>query len=54
VARSFYYGNPTTLLCPGSRFNDGICDAELLWDVSFACLIPVEESSWGSIKALYR
>jgi hypothetical protein len=51
---SFYYGTPTTLLVPGSPLNDGICDSELMFDAGFTCIVGVEESSWGTIKGLYR
>jgi hypothetical protein len=51
---SFYYGTPTTILCPGSPFDDGICYAEFVQDVAFDCAVGVEESSWGTIKGLYR
>jgi hypothetical protein len=51
---TFYYGNQTTVLCPGSPLNDGICDAQLMWDAQLACAVSVEEASWGSIKNLYR
>jgi len=51
---SFRFGRSSTPLCPGIKFNDGVCDAELAWDVDFACSVSVEESSWGKIKGLYR
>ena len=52
---SFYYGTPTTILCPGSPMDDGICFAEMYWDVAFNCItVGVEESIWGTIKGLYR
>jgi hypothetical protein len=51
---SFYYGTPSTILCPGSPMDDGICFAELFWDAAFECVVGVEESSWGTIKGLYR
>jgi hypothetical protein len=54
---SFYYGNATTALCPGSSLNDGVCDAEwLLWAASFSCepVVSVDDASWGSVKNLYR
>jgi hypothetical protein len=54
VSHSFYYGNPTTTLCPGSTFFDGVCDAELRLDIWMECLIAVEPQSWGSVKNLYR
>jgi hypothetical protein len=52
---SFYFGNATTALCPGSTLNDGVCDAEFLfWFGYFDCPVSVEETSWGSVKNLYR
>jgi hypothetical protein len=41
-------------ICPGSPFNDGICDAQLFWDIDLACAVSVEDTSWGKIKDLYR
>jgi hypothetical protein len=54
TAYSFYYGTPTTTLCPGSQLDDGVCFAELIFDVSFDCVVAVEDRSWGTIKGLYR
>jgi hypothetical protein len=55
VNHSFYYGTATAPLCPGSPFNDGVCDNELRWEFGLTCsTISVEESSWGTIKNLYR
>jgi hypothetical protein len=51
---SFGYGTSASPICPGSTFNDGICNAQLFWDVDFLDTISVEPSSWGSIKGLYR
>ncbi len=52
---SFYYGNATTSLCPGSSLNDGICDAEWLnWAATFSCTVSVEDNTWGAVKNLYR
>jgi hypothetical protein len=53
---SFYYGTPGTLLCPGSPMNDGVCDAEFLWDCTIDCALPsaIEATSWGKVKGLYR
>jgi len=52
---SFAYGTLSSPACPGSTFNDGICNAQLFWDVDLLCgTVSVEESSWGSIKGLYR
>jgi hypothetical protein len=54
VNRSFAYGTTASPVCPGSAFNDGVCDSQLFWDVFLSCTVSVEESSWGSIKNLYR
>ena len=54
VARSFYYGTASSPLCPGSAFNDGVCDANLLGWVWLNSLASVDESSWGGVKSLYR
>jgi hypothetical protein len=51
---SFAYGTVASPACPGSTFNDGICNAQLFWDIDLVCAVSVEESSWGSIKGLYR
>ncbi len=52
---SFYYGNATSPLCPGSTLNDGTCDAEWLFSAaSYRCLISVDDDSWGAVKNLYR
>lgn len=54
--RSYYYGTTDSLLCPGSPFNDGVCDAELLWEavVETTSSTSLEGLSWGRLKALYR
>lgn len=53
VNRSYYYGNDA--LCPGEPlFHDGTCYAQLLWDCDVQCPVPVESSSWGALKSLYR
>lgn len=54
VNRSFYYGTAATPICPGSPLNDGVCDAQFLWEGLASCIVSVEETSWGSIKGLYR
>jgi hypothetical protein len=51
---SFYWGTAASPLCPGSALNDGVCDAQFLWDVQVACTVSVEDDTWASIKALYR
>lgn len=52
VNHSFYYGPDGR--CPGSTFfNDGVCDAQLLWDCT-SCPMSVEPQSWGAVKSLYR
>lgn len=52
--RSFYHGSLASPICPGSTLNDGICNAQWAWEASLNCIVSVEESSWGSIKSLYR
>ena len=51
---SFWWGTASSPVCPGSVLNDGLCNAEFLWDVSMHCVVSVESSSWGAIKGLYR
>jgi hypothetical protein len=54
AAHSFYWGTPTTPVCPGSPLFDGICDAELFSFATMICTTPVESSTWGQVKNLYR
>ena len=54
ASRSFYWGPTGSPICPGSSFNDGVCDAQFLWDASMHCFTSVEASSWATIKGLYR
>lgn len=52
---SFYYSTIENPACPGSVFNDGVCNAELLWDLGIIYApLSTDQASWGSIKALYR
>jgi hypothetical protein len=52
---SFAYGTAATPACPGSTFNDGICNAQLFWDVDLTCgPVSVFESRGGSFTGLYR
>lgn len=52
---SFYFGTPGTVLCPGSTLNDGVCDSEFTWTAAFTCTpTSVDQSSWGTVKNLYR
>ena len=52
---SFVYGTVTTPMCPGSLLNDGLCDAELMWEANVNCITTsVDATSWGQIKGLYR
>lgn len=55
VTHAFYFGTAASPLCPGSVLNDGICDCEMygFW-ADFNCIVGVEDSSWGTIKGLYR
>jgi hypothetical protein len=54
TVRSYYYGTASAVLCPGAVFSDGACDVEWLWDCKVQCTTPVEATSWGHLKALYR
>ncbi len=51
---SFQYGTTTSPMCPGLPFHDGTCAAELVWYSKLVCAVHTSESSWGSLKALYR
>lgn len=52
--RSFSFGKESSPICPGEPFFDGICNAELLFEVEMNCPVSVESRSWSSIKGLYR
>ena len=55
VSNSYYYGTPTSLLCPGTKLNDGTCDVEFRWTANLTCgPVSVEDETWGGIKNLYR
>ncbi len=54
VNHSFDYGTTSAPLCPGSVFNDGVCDAQLLIDADVSCAVSVEQNTWGAVKSLYR
>jgi hypothetical protein len=54
TAFSFWYGTPTSPLCPGSALSDGVCDSEWLWYCYVDCVTPVESTSWGRVKNFYR
>lgn len=54
AVRTFYWGNATTPLCPGSTLDDGICDVEFMWIATFCDPTPIESTSWGQVKSLYR
>jgi hypothetical protein len=55
LTRSFYYGTVDSPACPGAPLNDGVCNAELLWNAQLTCgTVSVDDQSWGSIKKLYR
>jgi hypothetical protein len=55
VNHSFYWGTASTAVCPGSPFDDGVCNAELWFDAQMNCTTTaVEPTSWGALKALYR
>lgn len=56
VTHTFRFGTVESPLCPGQRFNDGVCDAEALhWSAAFSCpTVSAKETTWGSLKGLYR
>ena len=55
VNHSYYYGTINSPLCPGMSLHDGTCAAQWLMDAQLACQpVSLEESSFGSIKGLYR
>jgi hypothetical protein len=54
VNHSFYYGTPGSPLCPGSVLNDGVCDAQFIWDVAVSCTVGLEPTSWAGVKNLFR
>jgi len=54
VTHSFYYGTTGSPLCPGQTFDDGTCDAELLWELRVACTVSVDDFSWGRVKSVFR
>lgn len=51
---TYWYGTPTTVICPGSPLSDGVCNIEWLWYCYLDCVTPVESTSWGRVKGLYR
>jgi hypothetical protein len=54
VNHTYFWGATGSPLCPGSTFNDGICDAQARVDIFMNCIVAVEPQSWGQIKNLYR
>jgi hypothetical protein len=54
VSRSFGWDTSANPLCPGWKFFDGVCDAELVLDVGLDYAVGVSARTWGRIKALYR
>ena len=56
MGATYYYGTAATPLCPGTAMTTGgtACAAEF-WSIAvFQFTVSVEQSSWGSIKTLYR
>jgi hypothetical protein len=55
---SFYYGSGSVVLCPGTPFFDGHCNAELIWIAHLTGTATGTPESdlrpWSAIKALYR
>ncbi len=61
LTRSYHFGTAGSLLCPGEKLNDGVCDVEWYWDVVISCESAVDAggrfgtaASWAAVKALYR
>ena len=54
VTHSFAWGTAASPVCPGSVFNDGVCNAELMFDAAMSCTVSIEDQSWGAVKNLYR
>ncbi len=53
---SYFWGTTLGPACPGSTMGDPnpSYDAEWLAAAVVECVVSVEESSWGEVKALYR
>ncbi len=51
---SFLWGSLSSPICPGSTFNDDVCDAQLRSEIFGLCPTSAGPDSWGSIKSLYR
>ena len=56
TTHSYSWGTAASPVCPGSAFNDGVCNAELILDaaMSCGCGVSIDDDSWGSVKNLYR
>jgi hypothetical protein len=59
VTRSYFFGTESSPLCPGTRFDDSVCPAELLWEIAGHIIpakgpVSIESTSWANIKAMYR
>ena len=58
-SRSRLLDPPVSGNWPGSPLNDGVCDAELVWEAVFgvgptSATQGIETRTWGRLKALYR
>jgi hypothetical protein len=53
-SRSYLWQDAGGTYCPGQTFREQDCEVELLWDLTLSCTVPVDDSTWGSIKTLYR
>jgi hypothetical protein len=51
---TYYWGTPFDVICPGSTFFDGVCDAQLALDIVLSCPTAVAPQRWSRVKALYR
>lgn len=55
VNHSFLFSDRGTPFCPPEPFfNDGTCDAELLWHCSLLCPVSTEPTNWARVKSLFR
>jgi hypothetical protein len=54
VNHTYFWGTAATPVCPGSVFNDTVCDAQTRLDIFMTQVIAVEPQTWGNIKNLYR
>ncbi len=54
VQQSYYWGTAISPTCPGSVFTDTPTNSELLSGVGMECVVSIDDTSWGTIKSIYR